>query len=97
MPALKLNYSKKDLAHKQEEKPRTGGMRTLNFLFTILFLLFLVANGFFIFSYTVEGKSLSQSFISLANNSLQVIDTVWKPELKMTDNYTGILIMGIDS
>lgn len=72
-------------------------MRVVNFVFVILFLGIFIGNFFFIYQFNVNGYSPTQAFRGVAKNSLQVIDTVWKPTLKNTDGYTGAVVMGIDS
>lgn len=69
----------------------------LNFFFgLILFIVFLV-NAYIISQYTVYKNSPTKAFSNFAQNSLEVVDTIWEPSLKQTDGYTGALIMGIDS
>jgi len=81
-------------------KPKLQHYRKLkvaNFIFAILILILIAGNSFFIFNFTVEKKTPSQALSSIAKTGLKVVDSVWEPTLKRTDNYTAALIMGIDS
>lgn len=74
-----------------------------NQLFALDLALFIVVGVIFSFNLAyinaseTGGSFINQSFRSLAQASLSVVDTVWKPNLQSTDGYTGALIMGIDS
>lgn len=83
----------------QVEKQNRGQrlMRYINYLFMLILLGIFGINAFFIYQYDVNGYTPTQAFRGVARNSLQVVDTVWEPELKSTNGYTGALVMGIDS
>jgi LCP family protein required for cell wall assembly len=91
----KLVITKNKKKSKDSKVGRT--MRLINFSFIFLALFIFLLNGFFIYQYRVHGYTPTQAFSGVAQNSIQVIDTVWEPELKSTNGYTAALIMGIDS
>ncbi len=81
----KINFSK------------LNSIKILNLIFILIILFIFIFNGYLISDYTNNDSSISKSISKLAGNTIQAIDSVWEPSLKKTDNYTGILIMGIDS
>lgn len=78
-------------------KKKSNPLRALNYAFVLVVLLLVSVNGYFIYQYDTKGYSPTQTIGGLARDSLQVVDRVWEPEVKQTDNYTAVLLMGIDS
>lgn len=71
--------------------------KKINLFYYFLIIILVVSNITVLLGYSRVRDSLKQTFKTVTKTSLELVDNVWKPELKKTDNYTGILIMGIDS
>ena len=72
-------------------------LRKLNIIFGVIVFLLFAANIYAVHDYNTTGRNLGDSLVDAAGSSLNLAGNLLTPGIKNTDDYTGLLIMGIDS
>jgi len=94
----KILYSQLTNSNVYETKKLRKGRVTL----LITFIAFLVLDTFLIIEYKARGvNAIGYKFLEKVNNVLEsstsLVTSIWEPELNHTDNFTSVLLVGIDS
>ncbi|MFW5702936.1 MAG: LCP family protein [Candidatus Dojkabacteria bacterium] len=98
-PALAEHFKKssKTKSKAQSRKINLSPLKLLNSIFVVTLLTLFGINSYFVYQFEYHGYSPTQSLGGIARTSLSVVDQVWEPEIRQTENYTAGLVMGIDS
>lgn len=70
--------------------------RAIQVIFTLAALALVTFDSYILINQS-RNVSAASALSNLAVTGLEVIDSVWEPTLKRTDNYTAVAVMGIDS
>jgi len=90
----KPRYKIRDFLELKDKLARR--LKTLNSLFIAIFVLTLIANIYVIVEFKVNNYTPNQAVSGFVKTGFNIINGVFKPQLKSTNGYTAILVMGID-